>query len=137
MENGEQLIIAGDFNEDIRKDEVLKGFKDRQLIPANLDRHGPNLPATHNSGKESIDEIFVSSTINVEQCGYLEHGQLVGDHRPLWIEISKMSMLGAKLPNMTTYSARRLKCNDPRLVARYNRKLDELLQQNGIYNRAS
>ena len=137
LDNGEQLIIAGDFNEDIRKEEVLKEFRKRQLVPATYEKHGPNLPATHNTGKDPIDEIFVSSTLQVEKCGYLEHGQLVGDHRPVWVEITKNSMLGSKLPPLTTFSARRLKCNDPRLVTRYNKKLDELFNENGIYNRAS
>ena len=30
--------------------------------------------------KDPIDEIFVSSTIHVESCGYLEHTEMAGDH---------------------------------------------------------
>ena len=63
LEEGDQLVIAGDFNEDIRNPAFQNEFRKRQLIPAILNKHGPELPATHNSGKDPIDEIFVSSTI--------------------------------------------------------------------------
>ena len=59
---------------------------------------------------------------------------MVGDHRTVWVEVSKVSMLGSKLPPVTTFAARRLKCTDPRLIARYNQKLDELFKQNGIFH---
>jgi hypothetical protein len=65
ISEGDQLIITGDWNEDIREDKFLKEFEKRNLIPAIYKSHGPNLPETHNSGSKPIDEIFVSSSLLV------------------------------------------------------------------------
>ena len=74
LEQGDQLVIGGDWNMDVRKEKFLKGFKDRDLIPAITGKHGSKGPATHNRGSLPIDEIFVSSTLQVIAAGYLSYG---------------------------------------------------------------
>ena len=52
---------------------------------------------TYNGGKDPIDEIFVSITLDVKKAGYLEHGSSQGDHRPIWIDLDKHLALGTVL----------------------------------------
>ena len=135
VEDGEQIVIGGDWNIDVRKSLFQSEFRKRNLIPAIIDKHGNQAPATYNRGRNPIDEIFVSSTLKVAGCGYLEHGQGLADHRPIWIDITKVSALGAKLPDLPTYKARRLKCRDPRIVNKYNHELEKYLRERKIFTR--
>ena len=136
LENGDQLIIGGDWNEDTLSEKFLKPFEDRHLIPVVQKRHGPNLPGTHNNGSKAIDEIFVSSTLQIIKAGYGEFGKTYGDHRPVWVEISIASALGTELAKIEKAHARRLKCRDPRIVQRYNTLLHKRLLKHGVYHRA-
>ena len=129
LEQGNSLIIDGDWNTDIRNKEFLKPFEERNLIPAVHSKHGYDLPATHNAGSLPIDEIFLSSTIELKNSGYLEHGHSSGDHRLVWVDVTKKSTIGDKLPPITTFQARKLKCTDPRVVDRYNQLLKRYLMK--------
>jgi len=90
LEQGDQLIIAGDWNNDIRKKKFLENFTKRNLIPAIHHVHGNELPPTYNEGSKPIDEIFVSSTLKINACGYLPHGSSLGDHRPIWVILTEI-----------------------------------------------
>ena len=127
IEAGEQLIIGGDWNRKVVNPKFLAEFKKRNLIPATFTHHGSNLPATHNNGSFAIDEIFLSSSIHLQSSGYLEHGANLSDHRPLWIDVSRDSILGLKPTKSPRYAARRLKTNDPRVVKKYVKVLREEL----------
>ena len=135
IEQGEQLIIGGDWNQDVRREIFLRPFRKRNLIPAITHKHGSNGPETFNNGSKPIDEIFTSMTIKVQAAGYLEHGKAQGDHRPIWIEITKDSGLGSKLPELPSHTARRLKCHDPRIMDRYNSLLENYLRKHNFYNK--
>ena len=104
-------------------------------MPAMSTKHGKQLPETHNNGTVPIDEIFYSSTLHVSQAGYLEHGSSLSDHRPIWIDLDKQFFFGGKPSIKPTFAARRLKTQDPRIVARYKTHLHSLLEQNDIIGR--
>ena len=70
LENGERLVIAGDWNKDVRLDWI-KEFENRRLIPTVTGKHTTNHQPTCNKGKVPIDEIFASSTLKIEAAGYL------------------------------------------------------------------
>lgn len=138
IENGEQLVLCGDWNTDIQKDSFLAQFEERNLIPAISNRHGKkNAPETYNAGSSPIDEIFVSSTLVVTAGGYLEHGTTQGDHRPIWIDVNKESALGTNYPDLPSHKARRLKCQDPRIVKKYLKTLDGFYKKHKVYQRAN
>ena len=136
IEAGEQLIVAGDWNTNVTKEKFLEEFERRNLIPAIATVHGKNLPPTHNNGSVPIDEIFVSRTININAAGYLEHGSTLSDHRPIWIDVTKQSLIGTKSKLSPTFAARKLKTNDPRIVNNYLNKLHSLLNENKVVQRA-
>lgn len=135
IESGEQLVVARDWNQDITKQKFLKDLKKRGLLPATSSRHGPELPATYNNGSVAIDEIFCSSTLLVEAAGYLEHGLTLSDHCPIWVDLNKSTVVSTKAKLKPTYSARKLKTNNPRVVKKYLDKLYEELSAQDVFNR--
>ena len=136
IEQGEQLIIAGDWNTDVTKEPFVEEFKKREMVNGISTLHGNQLPETYNNGSKSIDAIFVSKTLQIRQAGYLEHGVTLSDHRPIWIDVTKSSMIGTKSKLAPTFAARKLKTNDPRVVDRYLHKLQLLLDQHKVLQRA-
>ena len=135
LNDGEQLIIGGDWNSNVTKDNFLRPFIERNLIPAVQSRHGKNLPATYSKGSVPIDEIFISSTLTLSHSGFLAHGSAPGDHCAVWIEVKKNSMIGTNLPKNKAFQARKLKCRIPRVVKKYNTLLQEYCKRYGIYER--
>ena len=135
LEQGDQLVIAGDWNSDVRKRNFLEKLKQRNLWPAITGMHGTEGPGTFHNGSVPIDEIFISPSLKITGCGYMEHGINIGDHRPIWIDISKSSALGSSLPPIPSFQARRLKCNDPKVVEKYSQRLEEQLRKNKVFSK--
>jgi hypothetical protein len=98
-------------------------------------KHGVQVPKTFSGGSTPKDEIFCSSLLHVVSAGYLAHRQSTGDHRPIWIDISTESLLGSDMQQLPSYNARQLKCQDPRIVAKYNSILKKYLTKHGVYDR--
>jgi hypothetical protein len=133
-EEGNQLIMAGDWNTDVQNKEFLQPFLERSMVPAITHQHGTQGPETFSGGSMPIDEIFCSSSLQVQAAGYLQHGQATGDHRPIWIDVTTDSFLGADRQPLPSYKARRLKCQDPRIVVKYNTVCSNLLQTTATIN---
>ena len=134
--DGEQLIICGDWNEDVYEDEIRNNFKKRNMVPGITGRHKDQAPPTYNNGSHPIDEIFCTSGLVITGSGFLEHGINEGDHCPLWIEFTKQSLLGTLPPDIATYQPRRLKTHDPNIVKKYNIILEEEFEKYGVYKRS-
>ena len=111
-------------------------MKQRNLVPAITGSHKGVAPETFAGGKHAIDEIFVSSTLDIAGCGYLEHGINNGDHRPIWIDVTKDSALGTNPPPVSGYNTRRLKTKDPRIVKKYNEVLEKEFLAKNVYKRS-
>ena len=65
----------------------------------------------------------------------MEQGTTLGDHRPIWIDVSISSALGSKLPELQVFQAMRLKYNDPRIVECYNNLLEKNLKEQKFFTR--
>ena len=77
----------GDFNEDVRKDNMEKWRDELGLREVMLDGLGEeNAPSTYDKGKSPIDSILCSANIGMVKAGYLPFGEGAGDHRPLVID---------------------------------------------------
>ena len=116
LATGDQLIIGGDINEDVRTCLLSRHLKDMGMIEILTKTHGVNGPSTYNRGSAPIDGIFVSPTLQGTRCGY---DKFVWDHRLLWIEIPLAVAFGHNVPPTVRAAARRLKCEDPRIVQKY------------------
>ncbi len=137
IEAGEQLIISGDWNLDVRKDLFLDQFKQRNISPIVTGNHGTEGPGTFSGGNKPIDEIMASDTLAISSSGYIAQGEGLGDHCIIWADITKRSAVGAKMPPTTKFQGRKLKCNDPRVIDRYNNKYKEHISKHGYYARAA
>jgi len=124
-EKGDSIIIAGDFNEDIRLEVFNEWKKDAGLEDVFVERNVDNhiLPPTFNRGINPIDIIMCTAGITVIKAGYLTFGEGVGDHRPLLMDVTVASTLGVKMAVPKKMVARRLKLQDPRVVKKYNKLL--------------
>ena len=132
---GEQIIVLGDFNEDTRQVENrLEEFSLKDVIRG---RHGQDSPATFQRGSRAIDGILATPTIAAEmlKAGYLPFGELLGDHRGLWLDIPLPSILGYSMAEVKQYQARRLKLEDPRVVRKYQQSLLEYCARHDMYRR--
>ena len=84
------------------------------------------LPPTFEGGSHPIDAIFVTPRLLDIDCGgYLRFGDGVGDHRPLFIDISVKKLIGRFKNVISPHKIRRLQCQDPRTVNKYNALLEQ------------
>ena len=66
LEQGEQLIVALDANEELRRGPVSTAFQQRNLREVLLSRHGHNAPPTTDNGSAVINGIWVMPVIGIE-----------------------------------------------------------------------
>ena len=94
-DNGESIIIMGDFNEDVRSKHLDDWRLSMNLREVLLDGLGDNeAPSTHERGKNPIDSIMCSANVQIVNADYLPFGEGAGDHRPLIIDIDEASVFG-------------------------------------------
>ena len=64
IENGEKLVITGDWNQDVQSQSLVKAFEGRNLFPVVTGgRHRGVSPETYNNGSYPIDECFALSDL--------------------------------------------------------------------------
>ena len=106
LEAGDQIILTGDWNEDVNAVQ-RKYFAPLGIREVLLEKYGP-APNTFEFGSKPIDGIFMSSTLEIQQGGYLPFGEGVdSDHRSLWVDISYTDAFGHNTP-IPRMQARRL-----------------------------
>jgi hypothetical protein len=138
IEQGEQLIVALDANEDLRSGPVAMAFKQRDMREVLLMRHGRNAPPTMDNGSSVINGIWATPAIGIERGGYLVGGEAIPrtNHRCLWIDVSYETMYGHELPPVPRYAIRQLKLQDPRVVNKFTTAYREWIEQHGLAKRA-
>jgi hypothetical protein len=130
---GDQLVIGGDINEDVRKCSLSRRLKDMGMVEIVTKTHGADGPSTYNRGSAPIDGIFVSPTLQGTRCGY---DKFVWDHRLLWIEVPLTVAFGHNVPPTIRAVARRLKCEDPRIVKKYLAEYETWIDHFGLLEKA-
>ena len=133
---GNQIIIGGDFNQDTATIDQLQKFNMRDALRQRHDgstSENRPTPATYNRGSTTLDAIFVTPSLVCTHCGYLEYGQFTpSDHRAPWIDITYQVAYGNKIPEIVRAHARRLKCDDPRIVNKFNGDYAKYLKQHKL-----
>ena len=138
-EIGDSIIVMGDFNQDVRSKTFIEwrdnlGLEDRLI--ERVEKDGVKLN-TYNGGHAPIDSILCTNGVKVIKAGYLPFGEGVGDHRPIFVDITIASTLGVNLPNPLSVKARRLKTNDPRITKRYNKILKAYFRKYNLGSRVT
>ena len=133
-QKNERVVLMMDANEN-----VVMGVMSRELAQEGIDMkeavHGMTEglgPKTHFRGKESIDGIWVSTDLEVTGASYLPFDPDVGDHRPVMIDITMESVLGATIPKIVPVKARRLNSKIKRVRDCYIEKLELLFHKHDI-----
>jgi exonuclease III len=125
IQQGDSMIVMGDFNEDVRRGNTIRTLKQLGLVDV---WQGKEQPPTFQRGSVPIDTILVTPEIYPEKSGYIRS---MSDHLCLWLDI-KATKLFERLNHPIPAARRRLQCNDPRIVQKYNNQLWSLVQEKKI-----
>jgi endonuclease/exonuclease/phosphatase family metal-dependent hydrolase len=109
IEQGDHLIILGDFNEDVRTGDVKETMEALDMTEAITEYHDDiELPATYKQNKSGtiIDGIWITRGIQVRRAGYTSFGNC--DHQTVWMDIQQQSVFGHKVLPTTSLMSRRL-----------------------------
>ena len=134
---GDQVIVGGDFN-------LGSHFRMTCLQCLNAitrttwsfnfttqaDFHSTSDKPTVN--KRTVNGIFGTSNLIPIRAGYLELGEFLGNHHPIWFDVSYQNALGHQPPKFDHPSMRRLQLHDPKCVAHYTAELKKWLPQHRI-----
>ena len=133
IREGHQLIIMGDFNSSY--DELSSWMIEAGLLDVHEEKFGKG-PATHSRSKgPAIDRVFASPHLRISRGGFLPYSKLMSDHKGIWFDIPKALLFGYNPPVSSTYSARRLKVEDPRVVKQYLNHLYTNMNKRNLFCR--
>jgi hypothetical protein len=93
---GEQVIVALDANEDLRRGPMSMAFQQCNMREVLLTRHGKNAPPTTDNGSAVIDGIWATPSISIECGGYLAGGEAIPrtNHWCLWVDVTYETLYG-------------------------------------------
>jgi len=89
QEEGEEVIVLADMNEDVLAPDIQKFCAETHLVEMISFLHEASLVLTHQRGSKAIDGIFLSQSLLEEaKGGFLRFGEvMVSNHRAVWIDI--------------------------------------------------
>ena len=134
QERNEYIVIMMDFNENLlRYGPLQQMLLDQGLIDPirALHQRGTIPPPTSKTGSYPIDSIFVSPYLrHIIRGGWLSIDKGIGDHRPLFCDFDIKCFLGEDKFKIFKPQIRRLQCENPSIVKKFNRLLlQQLIQE--------
>jgi hypothetical protein len=139
MDEGDQLIIGIDANEDVRTRATAEFFQTLGLRDAILDKHSQlSPPATHNRSnqRQPIDGLFVTPGLQAVAARYSAFGAgCPSEHRVLWADFTYTDAFGLSSTPLVSPGAGRLNTKNPRLVEKYVQQLQKQLVHSGLAKR--
>ena len=98
------------------------------LIDCNSKAGGTEMQA----GKNKIDGIFISHSIEINKCGYLPFDYFPSNHRGLWIDIIYTKVFGFLTDKSVRPNSRRLKTNNVQVVRKWQQIYSDYLEEHGL-----
>ena len=135
---GDHILVGGDVNENVMHHSITSLFEDFHMTNLIFDHHDPSTaPSTYFRSSEGkvMDGIWGTPGLHVAQCGYLEPGDVPGDHSLLWADISYSSALGHDPPWPSKATARRLKLGCSKTTNKYLDRYASLVDQHHLLPR--
>jgi len=134
---GANIILAGDFNEDVYDDFLAKRLQqdDLQMTCQFEASNGERLPNSHQSGTLPVMAIFATPGITCTNAHAGAHGANVGDHRLLIYDFQAPTILGTHLPHMSRPPGRGVRSHIPRQRKIYNRTIKDLNRRHRLLSR--
>lgn len=136
-DEGDQLILLMDCNEDVTSPDMTKFLTDCNLKDI-IQTHnlGPNekAPHTYIDRSTAIDGIFVSTA---GYCGFHEGIQVKqADHCCLWVDFRIKDLFGHRMAPIIKMPSRRFTMQDPRVIKRFLDNLWEFTLRNHLLEQA-
>ena len=134
QKQNENIVLLIDMNENLnRMGPLQSAFKyECQLIDPIREMHHDGksiLPPTSLTGSVPIDGIFVSPALqHISKGGWMSIDESIGDHRALFIDIPLKVLLGENPFQIHRHTARRLVCDKPKVVEKFNKLLRQQLE---------
>lgn len=122
FEAGEILIVSGDFNVDVRSEEITTFFNQFQMHKLIIENRGEdsiNAPNTWSCGRLPIDGIFALVALASLASRYLSAGEMPSNHRALWVDFDTETLFGHRIPRIITPTARRLQVGNTASCAKW------------------
>ena len=140
INDGDQVVVMGDFNEDVRGSHLADFFgdDDLKLREVIIEKHGDEGPETciRNESKIPIDGIFCTPGLSILAGGYLPyHDGPKSDHRFLWIRMAVQIAFGHLAPPTQPHYIRRLNQKDPRGKKKYKEVVRRKMRRKNIIPR--
>lgn len=101
LSEGDQIIVGGDINDEVRSEPINQFFEDLGLHNLIFQRHeASGAPTTYfrNENNKVMDSMWGTANITAIKCGYLEPCDFPGDHSAVWVDISYNCALGHTPP---------------------------------------
>ena len=139
--NGENIVLFIDSNENLNKkgpvQRALTTDKCKLVDPIRLRFKDTLAPPTyHRNHSFPIDSVFVSRKLrHITKGGWLRFGEGIGDHRAIFLDIPSHILLGEDKFHIPPPQVRRLKCEDPRIVQKFNDLLESQYKQHNVLQR--
>jgi hypothetical protein len=119
-EDGDQIAVRGDFNEDVRRGTIFKFFQELDMKEIILQQHGNNTSNTYQRGHAPIDGIFAMATLQAVNSGYSPmHWGCSTNHRLLWVDLSSVQVFGDVVGQLWHPHNRQLILQDQRIVNKF------------------
>ena len=138
---GENIVLFIDCNENLIKNgeiqRLLTGDKCNLVDPIrHKHSHLTPPPTYHRNHTYPIDSVFVSQRLrHIDMGGWLCFGEGIGDHRAIFLDIPIQILLGENKFTIAPSQVRRLKCDDPRIVNKFNKLLEEQYISHNLLNK--
>ena len=137
---GEELILVGDFNEDMEEDAsgVLSIVHQLNMVDMMGARHQQDLPATYSRGRKCLDYGFATPTVcaALVSCGFEGFGhRFPSDHRGYFFDFDIHRLFGTHIQPLSKVEPRLLHSTNARQATVYLRKLHAVLTSCNAYAR--
>ena len=137
QDDGDHIIVLTDFNDDVAAADAKNWAAKLGLVEAITYLNSAPVPPTYQRGSRPIDGIFIApQLLTTAAGGYLAFGDAIpSDHRAIWLDLHLPEICPPHPERHIKPTARRLQCKDPRIVARYNDELLNIIQSHNITQR--
>jgi exonuclease III len=132
---GHQVIVAGDFNDDLNDEEgKTRLFMHRLgLREIMIDSYGRG-PATHIRGTTTIDGVFATNKIKLSKGYYLPFDRSPSDHRWIVLDVDEDSLLGTARDDISPPLLRKVTSKIPSVKESFQRLLDQQVKRYHLWN---
>jgi hypothetical protein len=136
MELGHEVLVAGDFNDDLNnKNSVTNKFMHtlgmQELMNASIGKG----PATHIRGSTKIDGIFATHGIHASFTGYTSFEQSPSDHRWMIIDIPERDIIGIPREDKKPPLMRKCTSKIPSVRLRFQSLVESQVKKHNLLTR--